>query len=80
MCRPGGDFERPVSGPVENAVVGGWCDKGPKTRGGFVATTTINRHDFGVSWNAKMDNGGFVVGDQVEITIDVEAILESQVA
>ena len=53
-------------------------DKGPKTRGGFVATTTINRHDFGVSWNAKMDNGGFVVGDQVEITIDVEAILESQ--
>ncbi len=56
----------------------GGVDKGPKTRGGFVATTTINRHDFGVSWNAKMDNGGFVVGDQVEITIDVEAILESQ--
>src|SRR5439155_2518974 len=26
-------------------------DKGPKTRAGFTATTTINRHDFGVSWN-----------------------------
>jgi polyisoprenoid-binding protein YceI len=47
------------------------------TRIGFVATTTINRHDFGVSWNAPMDRGGVVVGDGVAITLDVEAILES---
>ena len=52
-------------------------DKGPKTRAGFMATTEINRHDFGVSWNAPLDNGGIVVGDMVEITIDAEAILES---
>jgi polyisoprenoid-binding protein YceI len=51
-------------------------DKGPKTRAGFVATTTINRHDFGVSWNAPLDKGGVVVGAAVEITIDAEAILE----
>jgi polyisoprenoid-binding protein YceI len=51
-------------------------DKGPKTRAGFVATTTINRHDFGVSWNAPLDKGGIVVGNAVEITIDAEAILE----
>ena len=51
-------------------------DKGPKTRAGFTATTTINRHDFGVSWNAQLDRGGMVVGDLVEITIDAEAILE----
>jgi len=50
-------------------------DKGPKTRAGFVATTTINRHDFGVSWNASLDRGGVVVGNMVEITIDAEAIL-----
>lgn len=50
-------------------------DKGPKTRAGFVATTTINRHDFGVSWNASLDRGGIVVGNVVEITIDAEAIL-----
>jgi polyisoprenoid-binding protein YceI len=51
-------------------------DKGPKTREGFLAETTINRHDFGVSWNALLDRGGVVVGDRVEITIDAEAILE----
>jgi len=52
-------------------------DLGPTTRIGFVATTTINRHDFGVSWNAPLDRGGRVVGDDVAITLDVEAILES---
>jgi polyisoprenoid-binding protein YceI len=52
-------------------------DKGPKTRAGFVATTTINRQDFGVSWNDTMDRGGIVVGNNLDLTIDVEAILES---
>lgn len=51
-------------------------DKGPKTRAGFVATSKINRHDFGVSWNGSLDRGGVVVGDTVEITIDAEAILD----
>ncbi|MEX0803464.1 MAG: YceI family protein [Candidatus Binatia bacterium] len=51
-------------------------DKGPITRTGFVATTSINRHDFGVSWNASLDRGGIVVGNTVEITIDAEAILQ----
>jgi len=50
-------------------------DKGPKTRTGFVAKTSINRQEFGVSWNDKMDKGGIVVSDIVEITIDAEAIL-----
>jgi polyisoprenoid-binding protein YceI len=51
-------------------------DKGPKTRAGFVARAEINRHDYGVSWNAALDRGGVVVGDQVAITIDAEAILD----
>jgi polyisoprenoid-binding protein YceI len=38
------------------------------------ATTKINRQDFGVKWNATMDNGGVVVGDDVSITIDAEMI------
>ena len=38
------------------------------------ATTKIDRQDFGVKWNAKMDNGGWVVGDDVAITIDVELV------
>ena len=38
------------------------------------ATTQINRQDYGVKWNATMDNGGVVVGDDVQITIDVELV------
>lgn len=52
-------------------------DNGPKTRAGFVAKTSINRHDFGVNWNDKMDKGGIVVSNIIEITIDAEAILET---
>ena len=49
-------------------------DKGPKTRAGFVAKTTIDRYDFGVSWNDTMRDGGVVVSPLVDIVIDVEAI------
>lgn len=52
-------------------------DKGPRVRAGFVAETTINRHDFGVSWNDTMDRGGIVVGNTVHLTIDVEAVLDA---
>jgi polyisoprenoid-binding protein YceI len=38
------------------------------------ATTKINRQDFGVKWNATMDGGGLVVGDDVAITIDAELV------
>jgi polyisoprenoid-binding protein YceI len=38
------------------------------------ATTKINRQDYGVKFNAKMDNGGLVVGDEVFITIDAEIV------
>ena len=56
----------------------GNVDKGPMTRAGFIARTVINRHDFGVSWNAPLENRGVVVGDDVQITIDVEALLEKE--
>lgn len=51
-------------------------DRGPKTRAGFTAKGCLNRHDFGVSWNSPLDRGGIVVGSDVEITLDAEAILE----
>ena len=41
-------------------------------RVGGQATTKINRKDFGLVWNAALETGGVVVGDEVEITIDVE--------
>jgi len=49
-------------------------DLGPIRRAGFRATTRINRHDFGVSWNSTLDRGGVVVGDHVWITLDAEAM------
>jgi polyisoprenoid-binding protein YceI len=51
-------------------------DKGPKTRAGFLARARINRKDFGVNWNGTLDRGGLVVSDDVDITIDAEAIRE----
>jgi polyisoprenoid-binding protein YceI/DNA-binding MarR family transcriptional regulator len=38
------------------------------------ATTKVNRQDYGVKWNATMDNGGVVVGDDVSINIDAEMV------
>jgi polyisoprenoid-binding protein YceI len=43
-------------------------------RSAVTATTKINRQDYGVKWNATMDNGGVVVGDEVSITIDAEMV------
>ena len=51
-------------------------DKGPRTRAGFLATTRINRQDFGISWQDTMNRSGIVVGNEIDITIDVEAVLE----
>jgi len=58
-----------VEGPTA-AVKDPWGNQ----RAAANATTKINRQDFGVKWNAKMDNGGWVVGDDVAITIDVEMV------
>jgi polyisoprenoid-binding protein YceI len=43
-------------------------------RRGASAATRIERKDFGLTWNAVLESGGFVVGDDVEITIDVELV------
>lgn len=47
-------------------------DPGGNFRVGGQATTKINRKDFGLVWNKPLETGGVVVGDEVEITIDVE--------
>ena len=43
-------------------------------RAGFTAATTINREDFGLTWNAALEAGGVLVGRDVKITLDVELI------
>ena len=47
------------------------------TRAGFTATTTINRRDFGVNWNAALESGGVVVGDKVTLHLEIEAVLNA---
>jgi len=47
-------------------------DPGGDFRVGGQATTKINRKDFGLVWNKTLETGGVMVGDEVEITIDVE--------
>jgi len=44
------------------------------TRIGLSATTRINRKDFGLTWNAALETGGILVGDDVTITLDVQFI------
>ena len=39
----------------------------------FEAETKINRKDFGLNWNAALETGGFLVGDEVKISIQVQA-------
>jgi polyisoprenoid-binding protein YceI len=46
------------------------------TRAGFSATTEIDRKDFGITTNIPMDSGGVVIGDTIQLFIEVEAILQ----
>lgn len=47
-------------------------------RRGARATTRIERQDFRLMWNAVLESGGFVVGNDVEITIDVELVRQTE--
>lgn len=47
-------------------------------RAGFSAKTSIDRQDFGLTWNQALETGGVLVGNEVKISIDVEAIAENR--
>lgn len=44
---------------------------------GFEARTTINRKDFGLTWNVALEAGGFLVSDEVKIELDVQAVKQA---
>jgi polyisoprenoid-binding protein YceI len=46
---------------------------GNKARRGFTATTTINRQDFGLTWNKALSGGDMMLGDDVKMEFDIEA-------
>lgn len=41
-------------------------------KAGFEIETTISRKDYGITWNKTLDEGGFLLGDDVKVTIDLE--------
>jgi polyisoprenoid-binding protein YceI len=43
-----------------------------KMKRGFTAQATINRKEFGLTWNKTLDGGGVVLGDDVKVTIEAE--------
>jgi len=59
-----------VTIPVQ--FLGSARDPWGNDKAGFSLTTTINRKDFGVNWNKALDNGGLLLSDEVEVTINLE--------
>jgi polyisoprenoid-binding protein YceI len=61
-----------VTLPVE--LLGSLTDPWGNTRAGFATHTTLNRKDYGINWNKALDNGGFMLSDDVDITINLETV------
>jgi polyisoprenoid-binding protein YceI len=61
--------------PLAVVVNGFTRDPYGGTRAGFSATAEIDRKDFGITTNIPMDGGGVVIGDTIQIYIEIEAIL-----
>jgi polyisoprenoid-binding protein YceI len=67
---------RPVTLDVE--YLGTEGDPWGGTRAGFEGTTTISRKEWGVDFNIPMDGGRLLVGDKIDITVAVQAVLQEQ--
>ena len=65
-----------VSKPVvfDTEFAGMAKDPGGHQRAAFNASTTINRKDFGLKWDDLTETGGVLVGDDVKITLEIEAV------
>ncbi len=70
---------RGVTQPLTLEV--GWLgvarDPWGNERAGFATQLVLDRKEFGMVWNAALDNGGWILGDDVTVTIDLEAIRQA---
>jgi polyisoprenoid-binding protein YceI len=69
------DKTLPVTFDLE--IAGAFKDPGGDQRAAFTATGRINRKDFGLTWNDVVETGGVLVGDDVDIELDVEGLLQA---
>lgn len=72
------DVTRPITVYVESNGTG--TDPWGNTRAGFSATAKLNRKDFGLTWNQALETGGVLVGDEVKIELEVQAIQGEAIA
>jgi polyisoprenoid-binding protein YceI len=61
---------------LPTTYLGTATDPWGNVRAGFEASLTLNRKDFGLTWNAALETGGFLVGDQVRISLSIQAIAQ----
>lgn len=47
-------------------------------KAGFEASVQLNRKDFGLMWNAALETGGFLVGDEVSVTLSIQAVRDAK--
>jgi len=66
--------EKPVV--LDLTIHGEGKDPWGNMRSGFTATTKIHRKDFGLNWNQALETGQLLVGEEVEITLEVEGIVK----
>ncbi len=66
------DVTREITLPV--TLLGKASDPWGNERIAFEAEYKLNRKDYGLSWNAALETGGFLVGDDVTITLSVQAV------
>ncbi|MEO1443325.1 MAG: YceI family protein, partial [Chloroflexota bacterium] len=66
-------FDVEFMGEVEKSPFG-------DTRAGFQGTLTVNREDFGLTWNQVLEAGGVIVSKDVKITVDVQAVKQTEEA
>jgi polyisoprenoid-binding protein YceI len=65
---------REVTLPV--TFLGIATDPWGKSRAGFETELSINRKDYGLNWNAALETGGFLVGDEVKISLSIQAVIQ----
>ncbi len=66
------DVSKAITLDVEHSGTG--TDPWGNTRAAFTASTTINRKEFGLTWNQALEAGGVLVGEDVNIDIEVQAV------
>jgi polyisoprenoid-binding protein YceI len=68
------DVSKEITVPV--TFLGLAKDPWGNMRAGFEGEITVNRKDYGLAWNATLETGGFLVGDEVKISVSLQAIAQ----